>query len=60
MSTKTPVQKILKGILHTKLKKTNITTKEWTVLNLMGRTNKYTESSTELATILKSLNNNNK
>jgi hypothetical protein len=44
-ATKLPLQKILKGILHTQKPKTNITTRGWEVLNLMRRTDKHPESS---------------
>jgi hypothetical protein len=37
--------------------KTNITTKDWEVLNLMRRTDKYSENSIELTHALKLLNN---
>jgi hypothetical protein len=36
MTTKLPLQKIMKGILYIE-DKTNITTKGWEVLNLMRR-----------------------
>jgi hypothetical protein len=38
MTTKLPMQKILKGILHTQKMKTNITMKGWEILNLKRRT----------------------
>jgi hypothetical protein len=49
MTTKPPFQKILKGNLHTQKTKTNITMKGWEELKLIRRTDKYSESSIELA-----------
>jgi hypothetical protein len=40
MPTITPIQKILKGILHTHKTKTNITMKKEEILNLKRRTEK--------------------
>jgi hypothetical protein len=57
MTTKPQLQKILKGILHTKVK-ANVTMKGWKVLNLMRRTDKHSESSIELATPTQILNQN--
>jgi hypothetical protein len=48
MTTKPPLQMILKGILYTK-DENNIITKEWEALNLMRRTDKHSENNTELA-----------
>jgi hypothetical protein len=47
MTTKSTLQKILQGILHTEDE--NKTTKGWEVLNHRKRKDKYTESSTESA-----------
>jgi hypothetical protein len=49
MPTITPIQKILKGILHTHKTKTNITMKGQEVLNLTRKADKYLGRSTELA-----------
>jgi hypothetical protein len=57
MTTKPPLQKILKGILHTEDK--NKTMKGQKVLNLMRRTNKYSESSIESLHTINFLNNKN-
>jgi hypothetical protein len=44
MTTKPPLQKILQGILHPKMKKKKkITIRGWEVLNLMRRTEKSSE-----------------
>jgi hypothetical protein len=48
MTTKPPLQKILKGILYKKMK-TNITMKGQKVLNLIRRKDKHSESSIESA-----------
>jgi hypothetical protein len=48
MTTKPPLQKVLKGILHTE-DEINMTMKGQQVLNLMRRTEKHSESSTESA-----------
>jgi hypothetical protein len=48
MTTKTPLQKILKGILHTE-DKTNITMKCWEILNLKRRIDKYSERCINVA-----------
>jgi hypothetical protein len=45
MTTKPPLQKILKGTVQTE-DKNKMTMKEWEVLNLM-RTDKYLENSIE-------------
>jgi hypothetical protein len=47
-TTKPPLQKILKGNLHTD-NENNISRKGQEVLNLMGRIDKQSKSSTELA-----------
>jgi hypothetical protein len=46
MTTKPPLQKILKEILTQKMK-TNITTNEREILNLKRRKDKYSENSIE-------------
>jgi hypothetical protein len=48
MTTKTPLQKILKGILHKKTK-INIIMKGREALNLLRRKDKHSESNTESA-----------